>query len=178
MEISVSESNCPNFKTILSKYNSFAMVAIMEISKCICPNFKMYFFKFQNIFIFSFWQCRCRWPMAVFLCHGNKWEWSLLVYLSSVLLPLIHFVQQVAFVEILTFFIWRRNILNSYSTLSQFTFYREFHLRCICHFWRDSAKFVHPGKETFISLAHSFESKALSFCFVCCLTFDRLLDQS
>ena len=68
--------------------------------------------------------------------------------------PLIHFVQQVAFVEILTFFIWRRNILNSYSTLSQFTFYREFHLRCICHFWRDSAKFVHPGKETFISLAH------------------------
>ena len=31
---------------------------------------------------------------------------------------------------------------------------QEFHLRCICHFWRDSAKFVHPGKETFISLAH------------------------
>ena len=91
---------------------------------------------------------------AASLCQCNKWEWSLLVYLSSVLLPLIHFVQQVAFVEILTFFIWRRNILNSYSTLSQFTFYREFHLRCICHFWRDSAKFVHPGKETFISLAH------------------------
>lgn len=91
---------------------------------------------------------------AVSLCQCNKWEWSLLVYLSSVLLPLIHFVQQVAFVEILTFFVWRRNILNSYSTLSQFTFYREFHLRCICHFWRDSAKFVHPGKETFISLAH------------------------
>ena len=66
----------------------------------------MYFFKFQNIFIqiFSFWQCRCRWPMAVFLCHGNKWKWSLLVYLSPVLHLVIHPANKIVFFLFLPFY--------------------------------------------------------------------------